>query len=552
MREAELLITCATLLGCVLIAVWRARPRVQWWGLVLGLGAMPLVVGMWLSRQHDRRRAQALAVHEPRDRSARLGSAWASAKRCQACHAGAHATWQATYHRRMTQRATADAVLARWEGEVVDQGRRYRFIQRDGRYYVDMPRYGTNGESAERRMLRPVVLTTGSHHQQLYWISLPWADDRPYEEADVLYQTRCASCHGAEGWQGEAKQLRKAGLFASAVDTVLRSEGHQALLPSGPLDDADRTKLVDFVLRLQSEDRLMQFPLAWLVEEQRWVNEEHTFLHPEPEPDRVETFQERWSNNCDQCHAVGATFDEPTLGRLGRSEVADLGIACEACHGQGAVHADRHESPLARYETHVAGAAEDDIVNPRDLPPAESAAVCGQCHAETWPLDAPTPAFRPGERLEDHERVVQFVEGPRPKWLTDAVAIDSELLDSGFWRDGTMRIAGRDYNGLTISPCHETGGLTCIDCHQLHGSDPNDQLAAAARDGRTLCGRCHEAIAADVAAHSHHPAGSTGSDCYNCHMPRTTYGLLTVIRAHRIDSPSVWQSQRGRPNACNL
>jgi hypothetical protein len=36
-------------------------------------------------------------------------------------------------------------------------------------------------------------------------------------------------------------------------------------------------------------------------------------------------------------------------------------------------------------------------------------------------------------------------------------------------------------------------------------------------------------------------------------MPNTTYGLLSMTRSHRVDSPSVDVSVRtGRPNACNL
>jgi hypothetical protein len=39
----------------------------------------------------------------------------------------------------------------------------------------------------------------------------------------------------------------------------------------------------------------------------------------------------------------------------------------------------------------------------------------------------------------------------------------------------------------------------------------------------------------------------------NCHMPRTTYGLFSAMRSHRIDSPSVRVTlESGKPNACNL
>jgi len=68
-----------------------------------------------------------------------------------------------------------------------------------------------------------------------------------------------------------------------------------------------------------------------------------------------------------------------------------------------------------------------------------------------------------------------------------------------------------------------------------------------------VCTSCHRDIGANVSAHTHHAEDSVGSNCYDCHMPKTTLGLLTVMRSHRIDNPTAAMShERGRPNACNL
>lgn len=550
-HEAELFITCGTLLGCVLLVLWRARPAHQVWGLSLGILLVAPLVYAWAARARHDAQDRAVAAHQPRDRTQLRRSRWASSDTCKGCHPGEHETWRQTFHRRMTQRASDESVLPPWDGVVHDQGRRYRLFRKAGRFYVDMPRYGTKGGPGER-MVRPMVMTTGSHHQQLYWITVPWSDSSPPPGAGALYAELCARCHGGEGWGAEAGPLVDADLLLDGVDAVLRAAGHRTLVGRA-LTEEERVKLSELVVRMQSEDRLMQFPLAWLVKERRWVNEEHTFLHPEPPPEEHEPYQEGWSNGCDQCHAVGARFDAGPLGVPGKAEVAELGIACEACHGAGAGHVAKYSSPLTRYAAHLRDEPGDDIVNPADLDPIRSAAVCGQCHAETWGLDDPPGRhFRPGDRLEDHVEVIQLEPRPLPEWLSLASQQDPELLESGFWKDGTNRIAGRDYNGLSISPCHTEGGLTCVSCHRMHGSDPDDQLATGATTGLEACGGCHRAIASDVSAHTHHPVESAGSDCYECHMPRTTYGLLSVMRAHRIDSPSVEQSLRGRPNACNL
>ena len=68
-----------------------------------------------------------------------------------------------------------------------------------------------------------------------------------------------------------------------------------------------------------------------------------------------------------------------------------------------------------------------------------------------------------------------------------------------------------------------------------------------------VCVDCHPNEAEDISAHTHHPADSEGSRCYNCHMPHTTVGLLGLIRSHRVDSPNAQRTlDSGRPNACNL
>ena len=131
---------------------------------------------------------------------------------------------------------------------------------------------------------------------------------------------------------------------------------------------------------------------------------------------------------------------------------------------------------------------------------------------------------------------------------------------SYFWPDGMVRVAGREYNGLIESPCYQRGELSCLSCHRMHPDDRssssleewrNDQLKAEL-PGDRACLKCHEDFADRIAEHTHHAIDSSGSNCLNCHMPHTTYGLLKTIRSHQIDSPSVGAAlSTGRPTACN-
>jgi predicted CXXCH cytochrome family protein len=118
-----------------------------------------------------------------------------------------------------------------------------------------------------------------------------------------------------------------------------------------------------------------------------------------------------------------------------------------------------------------------------------------------------------------------------------------------------IRVSGREHNSFIESACFEGGELSCLSCHSMHSSDPDDQLAerALGRQGDDACLQCHAAYADDIEAHTFHDPESSGSRCVNCHMPHTVYGLLKNIRSHWIDSPNATTTvETGRPNACEL
>ena len=107
----------------------------------------------------------------PRDRTRdQVDTEYVSSRRCRACHPSEYSSWHASYHRTMTQVASADSIQGAWEGELETEGRRYVLIERDGDYFVDMPRYGSDGATASERQELQVYMTTGSHHLQLYWL----------------------------------------------------------------------------------------------------------------------------------------------------------------------------------------------------------------------------------------------------------------------------------------------------------------------------------------------------------------------------------------------
>jgi predicted CXXCH cytochrome family protein len=425
---------------------------------------------------------------------------------CQSCHPVEHATWTASYHRTMTQVATPASVLAPFDGEVLaSRGFEWRFGRRGEELWVEMPDpvwfeepawlmqlLDASWPDTPPRVAARVVLSTGSHHMQTYWVRRPRASAAPL-----------------------------------------------------PPDDGS----------------LVQVPWVWLVDEGRWVPNQDSFLAP---PSRSIGGVARWNDNCSQCHSVG-TEPRPRPGTGFATRSAELGIACEACHGTAKRHVGHYRSPLRRYLRYLRLARGDDppdatIVNPAKLDPARTNEACGQCHSfGVWADEeaylARGYSFMPGDDLRAHRRVFVYEEDAEEPLVRDMLEADSLALRSRFWPDGTSRVAGREYNALIASTHNDRSDLTCLSCHSLHGYEATDAQLLPGSDGDRACLGCHDeyAEATRAAGHARHEIGSSGSACMNCHMPRTTYGLFQAMRSHRIDSPTVsGLAGGGRPNACNL
>ena len=255
--------------------------------------------------------------------------------------------------------------------------------------------------------------------------------------------------------------------------------------------------------------------------------------------------------------------------------MAEFGIACESCHGPAEAHVEANRNPLRRYASHLAGDGDPTVVQPATLEPVRSSQVCGQCHS-VWEYYEPEDErrasreglpYRPGDELRDTRFIVQPAADRTSADIRALVAADPEFVRGSFWPDGTIRVSGREYNGLLDSPCFRDAEapertLSCFSCHAMHktADDPrtvaewaDTHQVSSGMDGDEACLQCHEPLRADPAAHTRHAPESAGSRCYNCHMPYTSYGLLRAIRSHTVGSPSAAETvQLGRPNACNL
>ena len=290
----------------------------------------------------------------------------------------------------------------------------------------------------------------------------------------------------------------------------------------------------------QHGNQQFSLPFTYLFEQERWVPRRSVFIMDPAQTNLVQL----WNVGCVDCHSTAGQPRQAQDGVTYDTRVAELGIACEACHGPGEEHVRLNSNPLRRYALHQKGGGDPSIANPGRMSPKRASAVCGRCHSVHAPQDEEAwltrgEGFKPGEDLEAKMNLIRHPKSP-------------EARRALFWSDGMIRVSGRDYNGLVRSPCYVKGELSCLSCHSMHNSPPVYQVTAG-MESNAACVRCHEKIGRNVAGHTHHAAGSSGDLCYNCHMPYTTYGLVKSIRSHEISSPSAdVDVATGRPTACNL
>jgi predicted CXXCH cytochrome family protein len=387
---------------------------------------------------------------------------------CRRCHARSHESWHSSFHRTMTQVASAAAIQAPFDGRKLTRGTVTCTVERRGdAFWVRAPdpdidyrlfQEGAPSSYSPPIVERKVALVTGSHHMQIYW------------------------------------------------------------LPSN------------------RGNELRIFPWVFSIDEQRWIPYEDSFVTPATH----RRMRASWNANCIACHSVDGKPNYDLDEKRFQTEVVEYGISCEACHGPGESHVRWQEDPQL-----PAAKGTDPIVHPGQVPSKVAAEICGQCHSdftrdESYYVHG--PRYRAGEDLNAAQSTIDFQARKDPR----------HPFHDSHWEDGTGRVGGREYLGLTASKCFQEGELTCITCHSMHNADPNQQLSLSAQHN-DVCTKCHDKIAQDISAHTHHAADSSGSECYNCHMPRTSFALLRAIRSHRVDSPNAATSHAtGRPNACNL
>jgi predicted CXXCH cytochrome family protein len=200
------------------------------------------------------------------------------------------------------------------------------------------------------------------------------------------------------------------------------------------------------------------------------------------------------------------TGKNPMAGWDAERYAVTFGVSCEACHLGTREHVDSGGTILPRFFP----TSPNLVVEGKTPDPGRTVEninwACGRCHT-----------------------------GGRPSFAAGMSTWNSV-----------------EYADAARGSCYSK--MRCVDCHSPHAA-LGQQWARTPDQDDAVCLKCHDQFrAADKrSAHTHHPPGSAGDRCLNCHMPRINEGLQDVVRTHMIFSPTrADMIEANHPNACNL
>jgi len=213
--------------------------------------------------------------------------------------------------------------------------------------------------------------------------------------------------------------------------------------------------------------------------------------------------------------AAAATHEHFTEAHL-----VEIGVGCEACHGGARAH----------------------VENPTEV----------------------TPSFLPSARFLS-VRTAGGQAVPKPTAMSHSCAKCHTVLFSRYpytWEGGER---GFDPGGSSMNSGEArdfllggcSSALACTNCHDPHGGDDANRSARLESvEGNSVCTSCHREYQSkdQLSRHTHHAAGSQGSACVTCHMPKKNVALdYDLTRYHRIGSPTdSTRVENDRPLECAL
>jgi len=279
--------------------------------------------------------------------------------------------------------------------------------------------------------------------------------------------------------------------------------------------------------------RLQVPTVAWDTGSKRWFAMYPNERHMPDDPLHSTGRYQNWNLMCSECHSTDVRRGYDAKTDTYDTRWAEINVGCQACHGPAGEHVAWARKSGAKAAKGLGAKKVGLLVDFSARDSRYEVEGCAPCHSRR-------------QRLTDGELPGQsFLDNYHPALLREGLYYpDGQQLDEVYvW-------------GSFLQSKMYAKGVRCTDCHDAHSL----HLKA---EGNALCMQCHQSAGNerfpslkkadyDTSAHHHHPAGSAGAQCVNCHIPAKNYMVIDPRPDHsfRIPRPDL-SVKLGTPNACN-
>jgi len=290
---------------------------------------------------------------------------------------------------------------------------------------------------------------------------------------------------------------------------------------------------------------LRRLPLQWSVNRQEffpyWNLQEGSTPTVRDLWSQMTSLNSAWNLFCARCHTTHLTIREKNSSHTqAKVEWMDNGIACEACHGPGSLHADYFDS---NYVNRIAGWLNGKlrgqpvayIANARNLDKGRAMSVCARCHGADIYLSG-TDVYRTFEPGYSREGKTNDLSA----YFQHVPLVPNRIVPTlETYADGEPKGIGMLFRSLIESECYQEAEVRCYDCHNPHDNKlpAVPEILSPSDASNDYCLGCHEALRKHTGDHTRHEPATPGSYCYDCHMPKIITKLAT----------GVWETTRTHP-----
>jgi predicted CXXCH cytochrome family protein len=426
----------------------------------------------------------------------------------------------------------------------------------------EIPRPNTHTQSAPSAPAPVVVAAAPASAPS------PTTSPEPIAAARNVGSASCAQCHTqvTQEWKGSDHDLAMMHASPSSVvgdfnNATFNYNGIESKFYTRDgkyyvLTDGEDGKLAEFEIQFTFgiyplQQYLVGFPdgryqtlsITWDARPKEQGGQHWYHMYPDEKVDYKDELHwtrrmQNWNHMCAECHSTNVKKNFDPVTRTYHTHFDEINVSCESCHGPGSRHEAWANKELGWEKMSDMGL--DIRLNERKdvrwiIDPATGNAerseprtsnkeleMCARCHA------------RRGEVSEDYHHGKALMDTHHPALLTSPL----------YHPDGQIEDEVYEYASFLQSKMHQEG-VSCSDCHNPHTL----KLRAP---GENVCMQCHAATKYQTPVHTHHPQGSEGASCLNCHMTSKVYMGVDLRRDHsfRIPRPDL-SIKTGSPNACN-